>query len=72
LITVDISTSPRCLSGVKFSVMIPGGWIGSYASVASFPAYFYCQETLEGRKTRMIAWPPGCSGRNSVTSYALP
>lgn len=34
--------------------------MGSYASVASFPAYL-----------RMILLPPGCSSKNSVTSYTL-
>jgi len=29
LMTVDMSTSPRYLSGVRFSEMMSGGWIGS-------------------------------------------
>ena len=35
--------------------------MGSYASVASLPAYF-----------KIILEPPGCSSRNSVTSKARP
>lgn len=31
---------PRCLDGSRLSVIASGGWIGSYSSVASFPAYF--------------------------------
>ena len=47
LMMVDMSTSPRYLSGVRFAEMMPGGWTGSYASVASFPAYFYRQDKDE-------------------------
>ena len=39
-----------CLLTGKFVVMASGGWMGSYASVASLPAYF-----------KMILDPPGCS-----------
>ena len=74
------SMSPRCFSRGRFFSSASGGWMGSYADVASLPAYF-----------RIILAPPGCScrtaektisvahgqvqrrrtGRNSVTSYTL-
>lgn len=55
------STWPMQTSGERNRSMISGGWMGSKASVASWPAYF-----------RMIFWPPGCSGKNFVKSYTLP
>lgn len=53
-------TVPRKASGLRFSSRVPGGWIGSYSSVASLPA-----------SLRMILEPPGWSGRKSVTYYRL-
>lgn len=50
-------TRPSLASGLRFSSIVPGGWIGSYSSVASLPA-----------SLRMIFAPPGCSERKSVTS----
>lgn len=54
---LSADTVPRHASGLRFSSSVPGGWTGSYSSVASWPA-----------RERMIFEPPGCSGRKSVTS----
>ena len=51
------STLPSLAAGLRFSSSVPGGWIGSYSSVASRPA-----------SLRMMLEPPGWLGRKSVTS----
>jgi len=73
LITVDISTSPRCLSGVKFSLIMPGGWIGSYASVASLPAYFFNQKHLGGNHYKYDSLATGMFGQelSDVVCFAV-
>jgi hypothetical protein len=35
---------PKCLEGSRLSVIASGGWMGSYSSVASLPAYFLLYE----------------------------
>lgn len=53
---VDSSMLPKQAEASRFSSSVPGGWTGSYASVASLPASW-----------RMILEPPGCSERKDVT-----
>lgn len=49
-LAATLSSSPRCFSGGKFLSSASGGCMGSYADVASLPAYL-----------RMILVPPGWS-----------
>jgi hypothetical protein len=58
---VEVSILPSFLEGSRFSSSVPGGWIGSYSSVASLPA-----------SLRMIFEPPGWEERKSVTSQTSP
>jgi hypothetical protein len=37
---VSALIEPKCLEGSRLSVIASGGWMGSYSSVASLPAYF--------------------------------
>lgn len=53
---VSGSMVPSLAEGLRFSSNVPGGWMGSYSSVASLPESW-----------RMILEPPGWEGRNSVT-----
>lgn len=51
---VEGSMGPRICEGVRFSSRVPGGWMGSYSEVASWPASF-----------KMIFEPPGWESRKS-------
>lgn len=53
---VSGSTVPRKASGLRLSSKVPGGWMGSYSSVASVPA-----------SLRMTLTPPGWLDMKSVT-----
>jgi hypothetical protein len=41
---VSALIEPKCLEGSRLSVIASGGWMGSYSSVASLPAYFLLYE----------------------------
>jgi hypothetical protein len=41
---------PKCLEGSRLSVIASGGWMGSYSSVASLPAYFLLYENRFDRQ----------------------
>lgn len=58
---VSGSSWPRRQEGERLSSSVPGGWMGSYSSVASLPASW-----------RIILDPPGWEGRKEVTSHTLP
>lgn len=53
---VSGSTVPKRAAGLRLSSNVPGGWMGSYSSVASVPA-----------SLRMTLTPPGWLDMKSVT-----
>ena len=56
----EVSMEPSLADFGRYCSRVPGGWTGSYSSVASFPA-----------NERIALPPPGWVGRKEVTYEAL-